>query len=149
MVKNLLFAITAICVIACSTSKTSSKTKLYKRNHETDLVKDSLDLEISKVNIDSIRYHKDSCATLVLRNGASVNIKNHLLFEDTIKFKSCDTAFNFPQVVAKKEEFESREFLPLSLSYDHRVINGVYAAQFVTQLGSALGDTLLMEKNFK
>ncbi|MDB9830060.1 2-oxo acid dehydrogenase subunit E2 [Gammaproteobacteria bacterium] len=55
----------------------------------------------------------------------------------------------FPKVVAKKEEFESREFLPLSLSYDHRVINGVYAAQFVTQLGSALGDTLLMEKNFK
>jgi pyruvate dehydrogenase E2 component (dihydrolipoamide acetyltransferase) len=55
----------------------------------------------------------------------------------------------FPKVVAKKEEFESREFLPLSLSYDHRVINGVYAAQFVTQLGAALGDTSLMEKNFK
>jgi pyruvate dehydrogenase E2 component (dihydrolipoamide acetyltransferase) len=55
----------------------------------------------------------------------------------------------FPKVVAKKEEFESREFLPLSLSYDHRVINGVYAAQFVTQLGAALEDTALMEKNFK
>jgi len=55
----------------------------------------------------------------------------------------------FPKVVAKNEEFESREFLPLSLSYDHRVINGVYAAQFVTQLGSALEDTALMEKNFK
>jgi pyruvate dehydrogenase E2 component (dihydrolipoamide acetyltransferase) len=55
----------------------------------------------------------------------------------------------FPKVVAKKEEFESREFLPLSLSYDHRVINGVYAAQFVTQLGAALEDTGLMEKNFK
>ncbi|MDB4029267.1 2-oxo acid dehydrogenase subunit E2 [Gammaproteobacteria bacterium] len=55
----------------------------------------------------------------------------------------------FPKVVAKNEEFESREFLPLSLSYDHRVINGVYAAQFVTQLGAALEDTALMEKNFK
>ncbi|MDA9876138.1 2-oxo acid dehydrogenase subunit E2 [Gammaproteobacteria bacterium] len=55
----------------------------------------------------------------------------------------------FPKVVAKNEEFESREFLPLSLSYDHRVINGVYAAQFVTQLGAALEDTVLMEKNFK
>jgi hypothetical protein len=128
MVKNLLFAITAICVIACSTSKTSSKTKLYKRNPEADLVKDSLDLEISKVNIDSIRYHKDSCATLVLRNGASVNIKNHLLFEDTIKFKSCDTAFNFPQVVAKKEVsiliqnqdtlFENDNTIPIIESYD-------------------------------
>ncbi|MDB9783817.1 2-oxo acid dehydrogenase subunit E2 [Gammaproteobacteria bacterium] len=55
----------------------------------------------------------------------------------------------FSKVVSKNEGFESREFLPLSLSYDHRVINGVYAAQFITQLGAALGDTLLMEKNFK
>ena len=55
----------------------------------------------------------------------------------------------FAKVVAKNNVFESREFLPLSLSYDHRVINGVYAAQFVTQLGAALGDTSLMEKNFK
>ena len=55
----------------------------------------------------------------------------------------------FPKVVAKNEGFESRVFLPLSLSYDHRVINGVYAAQFITQLGAALGDTSLMEKKFK
>jgi pyruvate dehydrogenase E2 component (dihydrolipoamide acetyltransferase) len=55
----------------------------------------------------------------------------------------------FPNVVAKNEGFESREFLPLSLSYDHRVINGVYAAQFITQLGAALGDASLMEKKFK
>ena len=55
----------------------------------------------------------------------------------------------FAKVVSKNDGFESREFLPLSLSYDHRVINGVYAAQFVTQLGAALGDTSLMEKNFK
>ena len=55
----------------------------------------------------------------------------------------------FAKVVAKNDGFESREFLPLSLSYDHRVINGVYAAQFVTQLGAALGDTSLMEKKFK
>ena len=55
----------------------------------------------------------------------------------------------FSKVVMKNEGFESREFLPLSLSYDHRVINGVYAAQFITQLGAALGDTALMEKKFK
>ncbi|MDC0905425.1 2-oxo acid dehydrogenase subunit E2 [Gammaproteobacteria bacterium] len=55
----------------------------------------------------------------------------------------------FAKVVAKNDGFESREYLPLSLSYDHRVINGVYAAQFITQLGAALGDTSLMEKNFK
>ena len=55
----------------------------------------------------------------------------------------------FAKVVTKDDGFESRDFLPLSLSYDHRVINGVYAAQFVTQLGAALGDASLMEKNFK
>jgi pyruvate dehydrogenase E2 component (dihydrolipoamide acetyltransferase) len=55
----------------------------------------------------------------------------------------------FPKVVSLNKSFESREFLPLSLSYDHRVINGVYAAQFITQLGVALGDTSLMEKKFK
>jgi pyruvate dehydrogenase E2 component (dihydrolipoamide acetyltransferase) len=55
----------------------------------------------------------------------------------------------FAKIVAKNDGFESREFLPLSLSYDHRVINGVYAAQFITQLGAALGDTSLMEKKFK
>jgi len=55
----------------------------------------------------------------------------------------------FAKVVTKMMGFESRDFLPLSLSYDHRVINGVYAAQFVTQLGAALGDASLMEKNFK
>ena len=55
----------------------------------------------------------------------------------------------FSKVVVKNESFESREFLPLSLSYDHRVINGVYAAQFITQLGAALGDAELMEKKFK
>jgi pyruvate dehydrogenase E2 component (dihydrolipoamide acetyltransferase) len=55
----------------------------------------------------------------------------------------------FAKVVAKNDGFESREYLPLSLSYDHRVINGVYAAQFITQLGAALGETSLMEKKFK
>jgi len=55
----------------------------------------------------------------------------------------------FAKVVTKNDGFESRDFLPLSLSYDHRVINGVYAVQFVTQLGAALKDTSLMEKNFK
>ena len=55
----------------------------------------------------------------------------------------------FPKVVAKNEGFESLAFLPLSLSYDHRVINGVYAAQFITQLGAALRDVVLMEKKFK
>jgi len=38
------------------------------------------------------------------------------------------------------EEFEPRLMLPLSLSYDHRVIDGADAARFVTHLGAGLED---------
>ncbi|MFK7885373.1 MAG: dihydrolipoyllysine-residue acetyltransferase [Gammaproteobacteria bacterium] len=36
--------------------------------------------------------------------------------------------------------FEPRLMLPLSLSYDHRVIDGALAARFITRLGELLGD---------
>ena len=38
------------------------------------------------------------------------------------------------------EEFEPRLVLPLSLSYDHRVIDGAAAARFTTYLSQVLGD---------
>jgi len=37
-------------------------------------------------------------------------------------------------------EFEPRLMLPLSLSYDHRVVDGAVAARFVTHLSRTLGD---------
>ena len=37
-------------------------------------------------------------------------------------------------------EFQPRLMLPLSLSYDHRAVNGADAARFTTLLGSLLGD---------
>jgi pyruvate dehydrogenase E2 component (dihydrolipoamide acetyltransferase) len=39
--------------------------------------------------------------------------------------------------------FEPRQMLPLSLSYDHRVINGADAARFVRKVGDALADLAL------
>ncbi|MEO1576884.1 MAG: 2-oxo acid dehydrogenase subunit E2, partial [Pseudomonadota bacterium] len=38
------------------------------------------------------------------------------------------------------ETFEPRLMLPLSLSYDHRVIDGALAARFITRLGQLLAD---------
>jgi len=38
------------------------------------------------------------------------------------------------------ENFAPRLMLPLSLSYDHRVIDGALAARFITRLGELLGD---------
>ena len=43
----------------------------------------------------------------------------------------------------------SKKYLPMSLSYDHRVINGVYAVNFLNHLISALADIKLLEKSFK
>ena len=55
----------------------------------------------------------------------------------------------YEKVVSSKVGFENRSFLPFSLSYDHRAINGVYAVQFTSQLGEALSDDQLIEKSFK
>lgn len=38
------------------------------------------------------------------------------------------------------EQFQPRLMLPLSLSYDHRVIDGAYAVRFTTHLSKALSD---------
>jgi len=55
---------------------------------------------------------------------------------------------SFEKVVSSQAGFEGRSFLPISLSYDHRAINGVYAVQFTNQLGEALSDKKLIEKSF-
>ena len=57
--------------------------------------------------------------------------------------KSCE------KIVSSKDGFEARTYLPISLSYDHRAINGVYAVQFTSQLGEALSDQKIIEKGFK
>lgn len=44
------------------------------------------------------------------------------------------------QPVWEKEQFVPRLILPLSLSYDHRVIDGALAAQFTRYLAECLGD---------
>lgn len=44
------------------------------------------------------------------------------------------------QPVWDGQAFQPRLMLPLSLSYDHRVINGADAAQFTRRLGELLGD---------
>ena len=55
----------------------------------------------------------------------------------------------YEKVVSSKVGFENRTFLPFSLSYDHRAINGVYAVQFTSQLGEALSDDQFIGKSFK
>ena len=45
-----------------------------------------------------------------------------------------------PQWHTGKSNFEPRLMLPLSLSYDHRVIDGAAAARFISYLGSLLSD---------
>jgi pyruvate dehydrogenase E2 component (dihydrolipoamide acetyltransferase) len=40
----------------------------------------------------------------------------------------------------RDDAFVPRLMLPLSLSYDHRVIDGAMAARFITYFGNLLGD---------
>ncbi len=47
-------------------------------------------------------------------------------------------------VLVDEEEFEARLILPLSLSYDHRVIDGADAARFLRWLAEALENPLLL-----
>ena len=42
----------------------------------------------------------------------------------------------------------STKYLPMSLSYDHRVINGVYAVNFLNHLISKVSDVKFLEKSF-
>jgi pyruvate dehydrogenase E2 component (dihydrolipoamide acetyltransferase) len=44
------------------------------------------------------------------------------------------------QPVWNGSEFDARLMLPLSLSYDHRVVDGAAAVRFTTFLGEALAD---------
>jgi pyruvate dehydrogenase E2 component (dihydrolipoamide acetyltransferase) len=45
------------------------------------------------------------------------------------------------QAVLEKDKFVPRLMLPLSLSYDHRVIDGAQAARFITRLSAILAET--------
>jgi len=47
----------------------------------------------------------------------------------------------FEKLCLINKEPENRTFLPLSLSYDHRVINGAYAASFIAALSKSLSNT--------
>lgn len=46
----------------------------------------------------------------------------------------------FMKPVWDGQQFQPRQMLPLSLSYDHRVIDGAAAARFTTYLGEVLGE---------
>ena len=48
--------------------------------------------------------------------------------------------------LSSSKSLKEKEVLPVSLSYDHRLINGVYGAQFVTSLDATLQDAKLFEK---
>jgi pyruvate dehydrogenase E2 component (dihydrolipoamide acetyltransferase) len=48
-----------------------------------------------------------------------------------------------------KMKLQTKKQLPISLSYDHRVINGVYAIKFLNKLIQYLNDSKFLESSFK
>ena len=55
----------------------------------------------------------------------------------------------FDSLRLDKLKLETVKMLPVSLSYDHRVINGVYAIQFINHLSEVLNDIKFLEDSFK
>jgi len=53
----------------------------------------------------------------------------------------------FEQLQLINDKPQVRTILPLSLSYDHRVINGAYAAGFIANLSKMLADVSWIEEN--
>ena len=53
----------------------------------------------------------------------------------------------FEHIKLINNKVQARTFLPLSLSYDHRVINGAYAAGYIATLSKALADISWIEEN--
>ena len=93
----------------------------------------------------AITYYKNEQAAIKLANDIDADVNIYQL--DNSNAKSVEDTFE--KVVSSTNGFENRSFLPISLSYDHRAINGVYAVQFTSQLGEALSDDKLIEKSFK
>ena len=55
----------------------------------------------------------------------------------------------YDAVKIEKMKLQTKKQLPLSLSYDHRVINGVYALKFLTKLMQYLDDVKFLESSFE
>ena len=55
----------------------------------------------------------------------------------------------YDAVMIDKMKLHTKKQLPISLSYDHRVINGVYAVKFLTKLMQYLNDSKFLESSFK
>ena len=45
-------------------------------------------------------------------------------------------------------ELRESKQMPVSLSYDHRVVNGAYAAKFISELSNQLNKTQFLEEIF-
>ena len=55
----------------------------------------------------------------------------------------------YDAVKIEKMKLHTKKQLPISLSYDHRVINGVYAVKFLTKLMQYLNDVKFLESSFE
>jgi pyruvate dehydrogenase E2 component (dihydrolipoamide acetyltransferase) len=54
----------------------------------------------------------------------------------------------FENLSLENKEIANKKLLPVSLSYDHRVINGAYAAKFVTELSNQLNQIQFLKESF-
>ena len=65
-----------------------------------------------------------------------------------MRFLSLLNRQTFNHVSLKDGEVKESKQMPVSLSYDHRVINGAYAAKFITEFSAQLNRIQYLEDTF-
>ena len=64
------------------------------------------------------------------------------------KFTILGLSKPFDNLYLDNNKVVNRKLLPVSLSYDHRVINGAYAARFVSELSKQLNQIQSLKESF-
>ena len=105
---------------------------------------DSFKYEVDEENIRLDQFLVKKLAD-VSRSKIQLAIKSGKVLVDGEKLKSSailkgDERVEGELLIEVENKIHMRKFLPFSLSYDHRVIDGADAARFTTRLGKILSN---------
>lgn len=90
MTKIFIIFSTFILLISCTCNRTSSKTRLIKRQSQDTLVTKLKSNTTPSLDSNITTHKKDTCSLLELKNGSKLYISDETFSLDTVSFKTCD-----------------------------------------------------------